>query len=805
MALHDSVIIISSSPEFPSICDLLPTATKKPSLRTGSNAAPLPANASTAFTSAANLWQSSRVPEIEDNIDSTTRNTTTKNLPKPPAENAKPRQQGLRGGQKAAGAKVTKKTEQVASLGVTYEPAMESAVVEYSAVTKPGSKPRTAKETARAQTTLRKGQVTKPAVKEAKPGKKAKTISRHFAASVAPKPSSKHSEDDGLVVLEPAMRRRMDWTPPREIAGISHTTDSSAIKELSSSVKPAREEVFKTLQDAYGRNADLPPHGDGTAPLVNIDVLGKRKLVEMVAAAGSKRKTPEASPTKPKAATKKPRTITELATAAYRQPEDVAAEPKQDTLLGSLGTTSEQPVVTSKPGKAKATKRTAKPKAAKKPPARKQLLLSPSSALRQVAKQDFVFGTASQLATEDDPELLRALHEAMKASNHPTSDPFASPDVVNSNLAIRRRAEPGLWAAGARDDGGDLLDFEVLDLTRSSPLGFDHLTRITRASQKLAPSALPAGKAFTEIDLSEKVFAFNDSPSVVQAKQASPAPSHQITQEILLDDFPFSDYDDQPQTPEDDAQFEPPPSNQEQHQLLLSQSNSPEQVQPELPLRPNFELYTDARLAKEVASYGFKAIKKRTAQIALLEQYPASPSWHEKMLMYDPIVIEDLTTWLNAGQLDRVGPAQLTQGSILLLSPTNQVLLLHRVKTSTSFASAHVFPGGNLSSFHEGPLPAADSPALHQDGEAYRLAAVRETFEESGILLARKPGQSRDEGLMQIPDDVRDTGRKKIHGNKTKFSEWLQSVGGEPDVEYQSQRSALLEFLSETPTAQPSP
>ncbi len=45
--------------------------------------------------------------------------------------------------------------------------------------------------------------------------------------------------------------------------------------------------------------------------------------------------------------------------------------------------------------------------------------------------------------------------------------------------------------------------------------------------------------------------------------------------------------------------------------------------------------------------------------------------------------------------------------SIILVSPTNQVLLLRRVKTSTSFASAHVFPGGNLSDFHDGAVPAA--------------------------------------------------------------------------------------------------
>ena len=110
------------------------------------------------------------------------------------------------------------------------------------------------------------------------------------------------------------------------------------------------------------------------------------------------------------------------------------------------------------------------------------------------------------------------------------------------------------------------------------------------------------------------------------------------------------------------------------------------------------------------------------------------------------------------------------------------MLLLHRVHTSSSFASAHVFPGGNLSSFHEGPLPAPDTPAMHVDGPAYRLAAIRETFEESGILLARKPGQTREQGLLQISDEVREAARKQIHGNQVKFAEWVKSVGGEPDV-----------------------
>lgn len=34
---------------------------------------------------------------------------------------------------------------------------------------------------------------------------------------------------------------------------------------------------------------------------------------------------------------------------------------------------------------------------------------------------------------------------------------------------------------------------------------------------------------------------------------------------------------------------------------------------------------------------------------------PSNPSWHEKMLLYDPIVLEELAAWLNAGELTRVG------------------------------------------------------------------------------------------------------------------------------------------------------
>ncbi|KAK7756950.1 hypothetical protein SLS62_000966 [Diatrype stigma] len=127
--------------------------------------------------------------------------------------------------------------------------------------------------------------------------------------------------------------------------------------------------------------------------------------------------------------------------------------------------------------------------------------------------------------------------------------------------------------------------------------------------------------------------------------------------------------------------------------------------------------------------------------------------------------------------------------SIILLSPTNQVLLLHRVKTSSAFPSAHVFPGGNLSDYHDvevggAGLPPPGDPARHEDSLAYRLAAIRETFEESGILLARDTRRDgRGSAILNLPTEKRDEGRRLVYENRTRFVEWVKGEGGEVDTE----------------------
>ncbi|KAK3329180.1 structure-specific endonuclease subunit SLX4 [Apodospora peruviana] len=659
MAHDNSLIIISSSPDFPSINDLLAKPAKKSTLRSGSNAVQLPSDAVRTFMTAASVWRSAQSEESDINnaVDGIrahrTQSCDTPVLdPKacvklPPKTAPTEEQTGAKKQRKPRNTTGTRRgklaTTALPESGTTESVNEPDVVGAPAPKLRKRSKP--AKDPAGGQTTLPKGKVTKAAAKERAPKKKTEVVSRHFATPApVPNPPADPIRDEPIV-LEQAMRRRMDWTPPPENITNHAQSDSSAVKEVSSTAltdlgpaKLPQRELFENLLDNYGCQTD---HGQGSPAVAagadtNSDILGKRKLIELVATTMDKSKTPEVSPTKSKVPKKKPRTITELATAAYRMPEesDVPTSTeklKQDFLLGYFGAEGEPAGnINNVPGgKTKGPKKAAKPRVfKKKADPRKQILLSPTSAMKQVSGQDFVFGTASQLATEEDPELLRALHEAMKASNQPDSDPFSIP--VISDLASRRKVVNKLWAAGARDDDGELLDLELLDLTESPVPPPDLLPRIPVPSQKDPVCPSPVQKVQIEIQSSEyDLFDLTGSPALPTV----PEPHFFLTQvqtkekkKAIVAESPSLQKPDEPQQPSPvfDVDFEPPPSNQEHNQLIAQSqpqpSVSPTKAPIDIPPPPKFELWTDAKLAKEIASYGFKAVKKRETRIALLQE-----------------------------------------------------------------------------------------------------------------------------------------------------------------------------------------
>jgi 8-oxo-dGTP pyrophosphatase MutT (NUDIX family) len=61
------------------------------------------------------------------------------------------------------------------------------------------------------------------------------------------------------------------------------------------------------------------------------------------------------------------------------------------------------------------------------------------------------------------------------------------------------------------------------------------------------------------------------------------------------------------------------------------------------------------------------------------------------------------------------------------------------------------------------------------------MAAVRETFEECGILLAKSKNTGRL--FTEISDEKREEGRRDVHSGKVRFTELLEKWGAVPDTE----------------------
>jgi 8-oxo-dGTP pyrophosphatase MutT (NUDIX family) len=116
-----------------------------------------------------------------------------------------------------------------------------------------------------------------------------------------------------------------------------------------------------------------------------------------------------------------------------------------------------------------------------------------------------------------------------------------------------------------------------------------------------------------------------------------------------------------------------------------------------------------------------------------------------------------------------------------------EVLLLERVLRSDFAGGAFVFPGGKVDPADgqlvrerwRGPDPVVDADTLGLDdpGEAlaYRAAAVRETFEEAGVLLAvRRDGTPLTEDDLASPSFVAARAALNDRGPVEDFHAWLE-------------------------------
>jgi 8-oxo-dGTP pyrophosphatase MutT (NUDIX family) len=120
---------------------------------------------------------------------------------------------------------------------------------------------------------------------------------------------------------------------------------------------------------------------------------------------------------------------------------------------------------------------------------------------------------------------------------------------------------------------------------------------------------------------------------------------------------------------------------------------------------------------------------------------------------------------------------------VILISPQNQVLLIQKLSLDRPSPKhiPHVFPGGTISQFHDGLLPPDPRASRYnRDNILYRRAAIREVFEETGILLARKKDGSP--GLLKVADEERLAGRCRVHADDVRFTDLVDDWGGIPDT-----------------------
>lgn len=72
------------------------------------------------------------------------------------------------------------------------------------------------------------------------------------------------------------------------------------------------------------------------------------------------------------------------------------------------------------------------------------------------------------------------------------------------------------------------------------------------------------------------------------------------------------------------------------------------------------------------------------------------------------------------------------------------------------------------------------------------MAAIRETFEECGILLAKDAKTGRL--FSDISDEEREEGRKAVHSGKVKFPELLKKWGAVADLGMHISSTQFLQY-----------
>lgn len=619
-----------------------------PSLVSGSRATPIPTDAVTGFASASTLLRRARpvdeagpspTPSIKrlglsEIYDSQSSGKVTKQQPK---------ELGGENEEKPAFKKPRVLNEKFPesvqeSLTRAAEVRPTNTVANADVLAPKKSRKKKSKDESEAQTTIKKAKITKPGA--VKPSKKAvgstKKAKETLPAPLIP-PASTEEEDLRAkeefrdLCLEKAIRRRKDWTPCKDTAPDSTLQEDSEERldaNLLVDTPVANEPPIARFGNLIG-DFGFAQMGDSSISISentrqgNGEAMVKRRKIELVNGVSTPRVSEK--PKRCKSPKKKPQTVTEKATAPFAPVESMAAP----SLLQYFGSKTAESVIPTrgaaddfdKPVTARqrspVKKATSKPKTtkAKKLVQKQPPLLSPESAMKTAKNQELIFGTSSQLAREESPTLIKNLQQAMKESestaeqkqSHAKDYDFLDlPSGRSRSSNVRAiTASKSLWSAASRDIHGSLIEVEMVNLA-------DTPKPIRSTTQPISPKVPKSCES--QLKPQEDRISSNADEDVATAAK------------LNLNDTP-----DLPQQPEE-RDLMIPRSVAEAALKNRPKSKSPVKktsvAKPATNEMPNYKGFTEVQLRKEIASYGFKAIKKRESMIVLLEQ-----CWESKMSM----------------------------------------------------------------------------------------------------------------------------------------------------------------------------
>ncbi|PGG95757.1 hypothetical protein AJ79_09885 [Helicocarpus griseus UAMH5409] len=411
-------------------------------------------------------------------------------------------------------------------------------------------------------------------------------------------------EEQGLQ-LEQATKRRLDWTPTKDIAIpiVNLVEDnSSPYGESSTGISRAG-----TLFSTYGYNGAVGALDGSKAEDVHDAPTTKRpmELLKIQSSKGisssseiseistAEEKSNLSKKQRGKASQKsKLKTITSYATAKYSVADETADLDIVGDVLPGQSKIKSSTKGTSGTKRATSGKKSTTSKEKEEPPTFK--VVPPLEAFKSFGRQEFLFGTSSQLENGD----FENQEEATQSTSCPPNDPFTSLSLSSSESRHSGPSQTSigsglfglsgsknLWSASARDLSGAVLEVDKLDLT-------DTLAEPTKG--KPVAQGPPSQNVVIIDDIGENTPTEIDPSSVVKHNK------------VLLEDDVLQKDTAETNAMEAASNIPPSPSK-----------GSAERAVEE---KPAFGGFTTSELAKKVAAYGFKPIKSRGKMISLLEK-----------------------------------------------------------------------------------------------------------------------------------------------------------------------------------------